>query len=92
VLLPQRGAISTAAELRGFYGGVGGEKCWWSCCLVLEEKTWLYIGWRGAETAGILGGRDWAREKWRERKGERERAGKDWRESCVDGIVVDTDT
>jgi hypothetical protein len=34
--------------------------------VLLVEKTWLYIGRRGAETAGKLGGREWAGKGGRE--------------------------
>ena len=48
--------------------------------VLLVEKTWLYIGRRGPETAGILGGREWVREEWWEimvgKKGRERRSGK----------------
>jgi hypothetical protein len=31
--------------------------------VLLMEKTWLYLGRRGAETVEILGGREWMREE-----------------------------
>jgi hypothetical protein len=46
--------------------------------VLLVEKTWLYIGRRGAETAGKLGGREWAGKGGRENlagDNERERVG-----------------
>jgi hypothetical protein len=49
--------------------------------VVLEEKTWLYIERQGDEMVGILGGREWAREKWREIKGGKRRAGENKRET-----------
>jgi hypothetical protein len=58
--------------------------------VVLAQNTWLYIGQRGVEMAGILGGREWVRElrrenmagkKGRERTGRREWAREKQRES-----------
>jgi hypothetical protein len=42
--------------------------------VLLVEKPWLYIGRRGAETAGKLGGREWAGKGGREKRaGEKQR-------------------
>jgi hypothetical protein len=61
--------------------------------VLLEEKTWLYIGRRGAETAEILGGREWAREQWREimtGKKERESTSGKGLAGEIDGKAVPT--